>query len=86
MASWSWITTQPKDRCAASPSAVKNYLLVGSEGGGKAAAIAYILIETAKLNRVDPHAWLNDVLGNIADHKITRIDELVPWRYAAVEA
>ena len=52
------------------------------ERGGKAAAIAYTLIETAKLNGVDPQAWLTDILGRIADHKITRIDELLPWRYA----
>ena len=38
----------------------KNFLFVGSEGGGKAAAIAYTLIETAKLNGVDPQAWLTD--------------------------
>jgi transposase len=43
--------------------------------------IAYALIETAKLNGVDPQAWLTDVLGPIADHKINRIDELLPWRY-----
>ena len=55
---------------------------IGSEGGGKAAAIAYTLSETAKLNAVDPQAWLTDVLGWIADHKITRLDELMPWRYA----
>lgn len=61
----------------------KNYLFVGSEGGGKAAAIAYTLIETAKLNSVDPQAWLTWVLGRIADQKITRLDELLPWRYAA---
>jgi hypothetical protein len=48
------------------------------------AAIAYTLIETAKLNGVDPQAWLTDVLGSIADHKITRLDELLPWRYAQV--
>ncbi len=42
------------------------------------------LIETAKLNSVDPQAWLTDVLGRIADHKITRLDELLPWRYAQV--
>ena len=58
----------------------KNYLFMG--GGGKSAAIAYTLIETAKLNGVDPQAWLTDTLGRIADHKITRIDELLPWRYA----
>jgi transposase len=62
----------------------KNYLFMGSEGGGKAAAIAYTLIETAKLNRVDPQAWLTDILGRIADHKINRIHELLPWRYAQI--
>jgi hypothetical protein len=64
----------------------KNYLFVGSEGGGKAAATAYTLIETAKLNAVDPQAWLTHVLGGIADHKITRLDELMPWRYTAEAA
>ena len=64
----------------------KNYLFMGSQGGGKAAAIAYTLIETAKLNGVDPQAWLTDTLGRIADHKITRIDELLPWRYAEASA
>ena len=57
----------------------KNYLFMGSERGGKSAAIAYSLIETAKLNGVDPQAWLTDVLDRIADHKINRIDELLPW-------
>jgi hypothetical protein len=64
----------------------KNFLFVGSEGGGKSAAIAYTLIETAKLNAINPQAWLTDVLGRIADHKITRLDELMPWRYAAAAA
>jgi hypothetical protein len=64
----------------------KNFLFVGSEGGGKAAAIAYTLVETAKLNGVDPQAWLTNVLSRIADHKITRIDGLLPWRYAATAA
>jgi hypothetical protein len=45
-------------------------------------AVAYTLIETAKLNGVDPQAWLTDTLACIADHKINRIDELLPWRYA----
>ena len=61
----------------------KNYLFVGSEGGGKSAAIAYTLIQTAKLNGVDPQAWLTAVLSRIAEHKITRLDELLPWRCAA---
>ena len=64
----------------------KNYLFVGSEGGGKAAAIAYTLIETAKLNGVDPQAWLTWVLARIWDHKITQREELLPWRYAAQAA
>ena len=59
----------------------KNYLFMGSDNGGRSAAIAYTLIETAKLNGVDPQAWLTDVLSRIADHKINRIDELLPWRY-----
>ena len=57
----------------------KNYLFVGQQTGGKSAAIAYTLIETAKLNRVDPQAWLADTLARIPDHKINRIDELLPW-------
>ena len=57
----------------------KNYLFMGSERGGRSAAIAYTLIETAKLNDVDPQAWLTDVLARIAEHKINRIDELLPW-------
>ena len=59
----------------------KNFLFVGSEAGGKAAAIAYTLIETAKLNAVDPHAWLADTLARIPDHKITKVDDLLPWRW-----
>jgi transposase len=64
----------------------KNWLFMGSEGGGKSAAIAYTLIETAKLNGVDPQAWLTDTLARIADHKINRIDELLPWHYAPDQA
>ena len=64
----------------------KNYLFVGPKGGGEAAAIAYTLIETAKLNGVDPQAWLTWVLAQIAEHKITRLDEPMPWRYAAIAA
>ena len=64
----------------------KNWLFAGSQSGGKSAAIAYTLIETAKLNGVDPQAWLTWVLARIADHKITRLDELLPWHYAAKAA
>jgi transposase len=54
---------------------------MGSQRGGKSAAIAYTLIETAKLNGVDPQAWLTDTLSCIADHKITRVAELLPWKH-----
>jgi len=57
----------------------KNYLFVGSPSGGRAAAIAYTLIETAKLNGVDPQAWLADTLARIPDYKINRVDDLLPW-------
>jgi len=49
----------------------KNNIFVGSETGGKAGAIAYTLIETAKLKTVDPHAWLADTLARSPDYKIT---------------
>ena len=48
----------------------------------KATAIAYTLIETAELSGVDPQAWLTDVPGRIADHKVNKPDGLMPWRYA----
>jgi hypothetical protein len=47
--------------------------------------IAWRRIETVKLNGIDPQAWLTNVLGRIADHKINRIDELLPWNYPAGE-
>ncbi len=59
----------------------KNYLFVGSEAGGKAAAIAYTLIETAKINAVDPHARLADPLARIPDDKITKVEDLLPWKW-----
>ena len=58
-----------------------NDLFVSSETGGNAAAIAYTLIETAKLNAVAPQAWLADTLARIPDYKITKIDDLLPWRW-----
>lgn len=61
----------------------KATLFAGSEGGGKAMTIAFKLIERTKFNEVDPQAWLTCVLSQIADHKITRLDERLPWHYAA---
>jgi hypothetical protein len=64
----------------------KNYLFMGSIGGGKAAAIAYTLIETAKMNDIDPEAWLTSVLKRLPDHKFNRIDELMPWNWQPEKA
>jgi hypothetical protein len=60
----------------------KNYLFAGSDEGGRRAAIMYTLIETARLNDVDPEAWLGDVISRIADHPNTKIDELLPWKWS----
>jgi len=57
----------------------KNYLFVGSDSGGMRAAAMYTLIESAKMSRLDPEAYLRDVLARIADHPINRIAELLPW-------
>ena len=57
----------------------KNYLFAGSDAGCERAAIIYSLIGTAKLNDIDPQAYLARVLARIADHPINRIDELLPW-------
>ncbi len=59
----------------------KNYLFVGSQTGGKSAAIAYTPIETAKLNGVDPQAWLANTLARIHDHIAPRLAELLPWNW-----
>jgi transposase len=59
----------------------KNYLFVGSDSGGQRAAAMYTLIETAKMNGLDPEAYLRDVLARIADHPINRIGELLPWNW-----
>jgi hypothetical protein len=55
------------------------FMFMGSDAGGERAAAIYSLVETAKLNGLDPEAYLRDVLGRIADHPINRIDELLPW-------
>ena len=59
----------------------KNYLFAGSDRGGERAAAMYSLIETAKLNGLDPEAYLRDVLARIADHPNNRIADLLPWNW-----
>ena len=61
----------------------KAWLFAGSDRGGERAAVMYTLIQTAKLNDVDPQAWLADVLARINDHAIHRLSELLPWNWAS---
>jgi transposase len=61
----------------------KNFLFAGSDGRGESAAAIYSLLGTAKLNGIDPEGYLRNVLSRIADHPITRIEELLPWNVAA---
>lgn len=60
----------------------KNYLFAGADSGGERAAAIYSLIGTAKLNGLDPQAYLSYVLGRIADHPVNQIDQLLPWNIA----
>jgi len=59
----------------------KNYLFCGSDAGGERAAAIYSLIGTAKLNGLNPEAYLRDVIGRIADHPANRLDGLLPWNH-----
>jgi transposase len=59
----------------------KNYLFAGADSGGTRAAAMYTLIETAKMNGLDPEAYLRDIIARIADHPINRIAELLPWNW-----
>ena len=64
----------------------KSWLFAGSDRGGERAAVMYTLIQTAKLNDVDPQAWLADVLARINDHNIQTLDQLLPWNWKAARA
>ena len=61
----------------------KNFLFAGSDSGGERAAAMFTLLETAKLNGLNPEAYLRHVLERIADHPSNRIDELLPWNAAS---
>ena len=60
----------------------KNYLFCGSDAGGERAAAIYSLVGTAKLNGIDPEAYLRHVIERIAEHPVNRLDELLPWAVA----
>ena len=80
------LDTNPVER-AIRPVALgrKNHLFAGSDGGGKRWATMASLIETCKLNGVEPHAWLSDVLQRMAQgHPESRLDELLPWNWKAL--
>src|ERR1700686_2849415 len=63
----------------------KSWLFCGSDRGGRRAAAMYSLIVSAKMNDVDPQAWLADVLARIAAHPTHRLDELLPWNWKTVQ-
>jgi transposase len=64
----------------------KSWLFAGSDRGGERAAVMYTLIQTARLNDVDPQAWLTDVLARVNDHNIQRLDQLLPWNWKTASA
>lgn len=64
----------------------KNWLFAGSDSGGERAAIFYTLIRTAKLNGLEPEAYLRDIFARIAEYPINRVDELLPWAWAERES
>ncbi len=64
----------------------RSWLFAGSDRGGQRAAAMYSIIITAKMNGVDPQAWLADVLSRIAEHPIHRLDELLPWNWRSLQA
>ena len=64
----------------------KSWLFAGSDRGGMRAAAMYSLIVTAKMNDIDPQAWLADVLARIAEHPASQLDALLPWNWRAANA
>jgi transposase len=61
------------------------WLFAGSDCGGQRAAVMYSLIVSAKMNDVDPQAWLAHVLAHIAQQPATQLDELLPWNWRPLE-
>jgi transposase len=63
----------------------KNWTFAGSDAGGDRAAAIYTLIETCKMNDVDPQAWLADVLARLPDHPASQVADLLPWTWKAAQ-
>lgn len=63
----------------------KNYLFAGSDAGGERAAVIYTIIETCRMNGIDPQAYLADIIDRIADHPANKVDELLPWNWTPQE-
>ena len=59
----------------------KSWMFAGSDRGGERAAVMLTLIHSAKLNDIDPQAWMADALARIGDHKITELAALLPWNW-----
>ncbi len=72
-----------RDRRPPPPGPEAGHYEVASDRGGQRAAAVYTLIETARLNDVDPRAWIADVLARINDHPASRLDQLLPWNWKA---
>ncbi len=64
----------------------KSWLFCGSDRGGHRAAVMYSLIVSAKMNDIDPQAWLTDVLARIAEQPVHRLDDLLPWNCRLLNA
>ena len=64
----------------------KNFLFLGSDAGGERAAVIYTVLQTAKLNRLDPEAYLTDVIDRMAKgHPMNTLSELLPWNWTKTE-
>jgi transposase len=72
--------------CLSNNAAERGWLFCGSDRGGRRAAAMYSLIVTAKMNGVDPQAWLTDILARIAAQPAHRLDELLPWNWTPASA
>lgn len=80
------VKTPPSEISAASLLVKRPGLFCGSDRGGQSAALLYTLVQTVRLNNVDPQAWRADVLARIADHSATRLDEFLPWIWGLPQA